>query len=138
MFTGFRQFILRGNVIDLAVGIMIGAAFNGVVTALVKDILTPLVAAIFKQPDFSNLILTVHGSKITYGDFLNNVISFVVLALAVYFFVVVPINKFNERRKGPPPPKTTKTCPECLSNIPVDATRCAYCTTKLSNPAPQA
>jgi large conductance mechanosensitive channel len=133
MLKGFRQFILRGNVIDLAVGIMIGAAFNGVVTALVKDLLTPLIAAIATQPNFSNLTFTVHGSQFMYGDFFNNIISFIILAATIYFFVVLPVNKLNERmKKGPPPEATTKACPECLSNIPIKATRCAYCTAKLS------
>ena len=127
--SGFRKFILRGNVIDLAVGIMIGAAFNSVVNALVKDILTPFIAAIFTQPNFSNLTFTLHGSQFTYGDFLNNLLSFVILAFTIYFFVVLPVNKINERiHKGPPPEATTKTCPECLSTIPLKAKRCAYCT----------
>ena len=128
-FKGFRQFILRGNVVDLAVGLMIGAAFNTVVSSLVKDILTPFIAAIFKQPNFANLTFTIHGSQFMYGDFLNNIISFLITAAAVYFFVVLPINKLNERMapKGPPPEATTKQCPECLSNIPAKARRCAYC-----------
>ena len=130
---GFRQFILRGNVIDLAVGIMIGAAFNGVVTALVKDLLTPLIAAIATQPNFSDLTFTVHGSQFAYGDFLNNVISFLILAATIYFFVVLPVNKLNDRiHKGPPPEATTKECPECTSTIPLRARRCPYCTAELS------
>lgn len=131
MLKGFREFILRGNVVDLAVGIMVGAAFNNVVTALVKDLMTPLIAAIATQPNFGNLTFNIHGSQFSYGDFLNNLISFFILAATIYFFVVLPVNKLNERmHKGPPPQVTTKTCPECLSSIPLKATRCAYCTVK--------
>ena len=133
MLKGFRQFILRGSVIDLAVGVMVGAAFNSVVTALVKDLMTPLIAAIATQPNFSALTFTFRGSQFSYGDFLNNLISFIILAATIYFFVVLPVNKLNERiHKGPPPEATTKMCPECLSNIPIKATRCAYCTAKLT------
>jgi large conductance mechanosensitive channel len=134
MFKGFKQFILRGNVIDLAVGIMIGGAFNGVVSTLVKDLMTPFVAAIAAQPNFSNLTFTIHGSQFLYGDFLNNLIAFLILALTIYFFVVLPVNKLNERmQKGPPPEATTKQCSECLSNIPIKARRCAYCTSLLAD-----
>src|ERR1700722_314440 len=105
---GFKEFILRGNVVDLAVGVMIGAAFNSVVTALVKDLMTPLVAAIFKQPNFSVLSFTLHGSQFMYGDFLNNTISFLITAATIYFFIVLPINKLNARlKKGPPAEVTT-------------------------------
>jgi len=129
---GFRDFILRGNVVDLAVGIMIGAAFNAVVNALVKDLMTPLVAAIFHQPNFATLTFTIHGSQFMYGDFINNVISFLILAATIYFFIVLPINRLTARlHKGPPPAVTTKTCPECLSSIPVAAKRCAFCTVEL-------
>ena len=139
MFAGFRQFILRGNVVDLAVGIMIGAAFNSVVSSLVKDILTPFIAAIVGRPQFANFSFTIHGAQFMYGDFLNNIISFLVTALAVYFFVVLPINKINKRLapKDPPQETTTKQCPECLSNIPVGARRCAYCTAVLDAAAPK-
>jgi large conductance mechanosensitive channel len=125
---GFKQFILRGNVVDLAVGIMIGAAFNSVISSLVKDLMTPFISAIFKQPNFSNFSFAIRGSQFLYGDFLNNLISFLITAATVYFVVVVPINKLNGIRKGPPPETTTKVCPECLSNIPAKARRCAYCT----------
>lgn len=129
MLKGFRDFILRGNVVDLAVGVMIGAAFNAVVTALVADLLTPLVAAIFKQPNFSTLTFTINGSQFLYGSFINAIISFLLVASAIYFFIVVPINKLTARiKKGPPPEATTKACPECLSNIPIKAHKCAYCT----------
>jgi large conductance mechanosensitive channel len=120
--NGFKQFILRGNVIDLAVGIMIGAAFNSVVSSLVKDLMTPFISAIFKQPNFSSFLFTIHGSQFLYGDFLNNLISFLITAATVYFFIVIPINKL----KGPVQ-ESTKVCPECLSKIPAKARRCAYC-----------
>jgi large conductance mechanosensitive channel len=125
---GFKQFILRGSVVDLAVGVMIGGAFNTVVSALVKDIMTPLIAAIFKQPNFSNFSFTINGSQFLYGDFLNNLISFLITAVTIYFFVVVPINKLSSIRKGPAPAETNKSCPECLSTIPINAKRCMYCT----------
>ena len=131
MFTGFKKFILRGNVVDLAVGIMIGAAFNGVVSALVKDIFTPLIAAIWQESDFANLSFTIRGSKVLYGDFLNNVISFLILALTVYFAVVLPLNKYEERHHGPTPPPTTKPCPFCATDIPISAKRCPHCTSQL-------
>jgi large conductance mechanosensitive channel len=129
MIKGFREFILRGNVVDLAVAVVIGAAFGAVITAFVEDIITPLIAAIFGQPDFSNLTFTLNGSRFLYGSFINAVVSFLLIALAVYFVVVVPLNKMAERRargKAPEDP-TTKQCPECLSDIPVGARRCAFC-----------
>jgi large conductance mechanosensitive channel len=132
MFKGFRDFILRGNVVDLAVGVMIGASFNMIVTSLVKDLLTPLIAAIVKEPDFSKLTFTINGSSFLYGDFLNALISFLIVAIAIYFFVVLPINTLTKRlHKGPPPQVTTKNCPECLSSIPIGATRCAFCAVKV-------
>ncbi len=135
---GFKQFILRGSVIDLAVGVMIGAAFNAVVNALVKDLMTPLIAAIAARPDFSQLSFTLHGSKFLYGDFINNLISFFILAVTIYFFVVIPINKLTEKiaPKGPSPEAETKECPECLSKIPAKARRCAYCTAILVQTKP--
>lgn len=123
---GFKQFILRGNAIDLAVGVMIGAAFNSVVSALVKDLMTPLIAAIAAQPDFSQFSFTIHGSKFLYGDFVNTVISFLILAATIYFFIIVPINKLTGKPL-PKAPDPTKKCPECLSAIPLKARRCAYC-----------
>ena len=129
---GFKQFILRGNVVDLAVGVVIGAAFGSVVTATVKDLLTPLIAAIFKAPDFSGLSIVINGSKILYGDFLNALISFLIVATSIYYFVVVPVNHLvSKMRKEPPADPTTKKCPECLSEIPIDAKRCAHCTSLL-------
>jgi len=126
MIKGFREFVLRGNVIDLAVAVVIGVAFGAVITAFVADILTPLVAAIFGKPDFSGLTFTINHSQFLYGSFINAVISFFFIALAIYFAVVMPLNKLAERRaKGADP--TTKTCPECLSEIPHGAHRCAFC-----------
>lgn len=129
MLKGFKQFLLRGNVVDMAVGIVVGAAFGGVVTGFVKDLLTPLIAAIAKQPDFSALTFTLNGSKFLYGDFINTLLSFVIIAGAVYFFVVVPINALIARaRREPPADPTTRKCPECLSEIPINARRCSFCT----------
>lgn len=129
MVKGFKQFLLRGNVVDMAVGIVIGAAFGTVVTGFVKDLLTPLIAAIVKQPDFSALTFTINGSKFEYGNFINALLSFVIIAVAVYFFVVVPINALIARsRREPPADPTTRKCPECLSEIPIAARRCAFCT----------
>jgi len=129
MLSGFKQFILRGNVVDLAVGVVIGAAFGGVVTALTKDLLTPLIAAVVKAPDFAGMAWTLNGSKFAYGDFLNAVVSFFLVAAAVYFFVVTPINALIARTRKDPAPAdpTTRKCPECLSEIPIDARRCSHC-----------
>lgn len=126
---GFKQFILRGNVVDLAVGVVIGASFGAVVTALVANVITPLIGAIVKAPDFSNLMFTINGSKFQYGNFLNALISFILVAAAVYFFVVLPINALIAKtKKEPPADPTSKKCPECLSEIPIQAKRCAHCT----------
>jgi large conductance mechanosensitive channel len=129
MLSGFKQFVLRGNVVDLAVGVVIGAAFGAVVTALTKDLLTPLIAAVVGKPDFSAIKFTINGSIFPVGDFINAVVSFVLIAAAVYFFVVTPLNALVARmRKAPAPADpTTKKCPECLSEIPLDAKRCAFC-----------
>jgi large conductance mechanosensitive channel len=116
---GFRDFILRGNVVDLAVAVVIGVAFSAIVNALVTDLINPLIAAIVQKPDFSALILTVHGGKIKYGDFLNAVISFLLIAGTVYFFIVLPINALLKKfRPAEATPPTTHPCPECLSDIP--------------------
>jgi large conductance mechanosensitive channel len=129
MLREFKSFILRGNVVDLAVGIVIGAAFTLVVNALVRDLLTPLIAAIVGKPDFSQLTFTVNNSKFTYGDFINAIIAFLLVAAALFFFVVKPVNMLTARaRKEPPPEPDTTKCPECLSVIPAAARRCAYCT----------
>ena len=130
MLKGFRQFVLRGNVLDLAVAVVIGGAFGAVVTALVKDLITPLLAAIVGKPDFSALVFTVNGSRFPIGDFINAVVAFVLMAAAIYFLVVVPVNALMARiRRGETPPDpTTKRCPECLSEVPLAARRCAFCT----------
>lgn len=129
MLKGFKQFLLRGNVVDMAVGIVIGASFGAVVTGLVKDLMTPFIAALVKQPDFSALTFTMNGSKFLYGEFINALFSFLIIACAVYFFVVVPVNALIARsRKEPPADPTTRKCPECLSEIPISARRCAFCT----------
>jgi large conductance mechanosensitive channel len=133
MMSGFRQFILRGNVLDLAVAVVIGGAFGAVVAALVKDVLTPLIGAIFGAPDFSSLVLTVNGSQFLIGDFINAVVSFLLVAAAVYYVIVVPVNAIKARRNRgeAPADPTTKKCPECLSEVPVAARRCAFCTSQL-------
>jgi large conductance mechanosensitive channel len=125
---GFRAFLLRGNVVDLAIGVVIGIAFGNVVTGFVKDLVTPLIAAIGGQPNFSNLYFTVNNSKFLYGDFINVLISFLVIAAVIYYFVVLPFSAFVARsRKEPPADPTTKKCTECLSEIPIGAKRCAFC-----------
>ena len=125
----FKAFLLRGNVVDLAVGIVIGAAFGAVVTALVRDLLTPIVAAIIGKPNFANLVFTIHHSTFHYGEFINSVIAFVSIAAAVFFFVVKPINALMARRKtGLDTESETTPCTECLSEIPRQARRCAFCT----------
>jgi large conductance mechanosensitive channel len=128
---GFRQFIMRGNVLDLAVAVVMGGAFGAVVTALVKDLITPLIAAIVGKPDFSAIQFEINGSKFLFGDFVNSVVSFLLIATAVYFFVVLPMNTLMARiRKGEASPDpTSKECPECLSSIPIAARRCAHCAT---------
>jgi large conductance mechanosensitive channel len=133
MLTGFRQFLLRGNVIDLAVAVVIGGAFGAVIAALVKDLLTPLIAAIVGQPDFSAITFSINGSQFLLGDFINALLSFVLIAAAVYFFVVLPVNAIAARRargEAPADP-TTKKCPECLSEVAIAARRCAFCTSTL-------
>jgi large conductance mechanosensitive channel len=134
MLQDFKKFILRGNTVDLAVAVVIGAAFGSIVTALVKDLITPLIGAIGGKPDFSGLDFTLHGSKFMYGDFINAVISFLIIAAVIFFFVVQPINKLmtiSTRNKTTPEP-STKKCPECLSEVPNAAVRCAFCTSKIS------
>jgi large conductance mechanosensitive channel len=130
MLKGFKEFLLRGNVIDLAVAVVIGGAFGAVVTALVKDLVTPLLAAIVAKPDFSAIVFTINGSKFPIGDFMNALVSFLLIAAAIYFFIVVPVNALMGRikRGEAHPDPTTKKCPECLSEIPIAARRCAFCT----------
>jgi len=128
----FRQFLLRVNVVDLAVAVVIGAAFGAVITAMVEDLLTPLIAAIGGQQDFSALDFTINDSTFRYGDFINKAFTFITIAAAVFFFVVVPINTLIARsRREPPADPTTRKCPECLSEIPLDARRCAFCTSQV-------
>ena len=129
MLKGFRDFILRGNVLDLAVAVVIGAAFTKIVTALVDDFINPLLAATVSKPDFSQFTFVAHGGVFKYGDFLNATINFLLVAAAMYFFVIVPVNSIMKRLHGAPPVPavTTRTCPECLSEIPLTARRCAHC-----------
>ena len=125
---GFKAFLLRGNVVDLAVGVVIGIAFGAVITAFVKDLITPLLAALGGKPDFSLLYFTINKSKFLYGDFINSLIAFVIVAAVIYFLVVLPYTTLIERsRREPPADPTTKKCTECLSEIPKDAKRCAFC-----------
>jgi large conductance mechanosensitive channel len=133
MAGGFKQFLLRGNVVDLAVGVVVGVAFGGVVTAFTKDLLTPLIAAIAGKPDFSAIQFTINNSKLLIGDFINAIVSFLLVATAVYYFVVLPVNALVSRsRKEPPADPTTKKCPECMSEIAISAKRCAFCTSQLA------
>ena len=133
MLRDFKAFVLRGNVLDLAVAVVLGVAFTAVITALVTDLITPLVAALFGSHDFSSLTFTVNNSVFRYGAFLNALLAFVLVAAALFFFVVVPANALVQRaRREPTPDPTTKKCPECLSEIPIEARRCAFCTTQLS------
>ena len=130
--SGFKAFLLRGNLVDIAVGIVIGAAFGTVVAAFVKDLITPIIAALFGKPDFSGIYFTVNHSKFLIGDFINVLIAFVIVAAVLYFFVVAPYAKFKARfEPAPVPEPQMKQCPRCLSNIPAAATRCLFCTTDL-------
>jgi large conductance mechanosensitive channel len=132
MFREFRQFLLRGNLIDLAVAVVIGTAFTAVVNAFVKDIITPVIAAIFGKPDFAALTFTINGSKFFYGDFINVALTFVIVAAVVFFLVIKPVNALLARLKtGPDVESETHACPECLSQIPVAARRCAFCTAEV-------
>ena len=128
---GFKQFLLRGNVVDLAVGIVIGAAFATLVSAVVKDLLPPLIGAVARLPDFSGLSFTMNGSKFLYGDLLNALLTFLIASAAVYFLVVIPINKMMASVKRAPDP-TTRKCSECLSEVPLQASRCKFCTATLA------
>ena len=133
MLRDFKTFLLRGNVVDLAVAVVVGAALLAVVQALVTDLVTPLIAALGGKPDFAALSFTVNGSSFLYGHFLNAVITFLIVALVVFFFVVVPVNALISRsRREPTPDPTTRKCPECLGEIPLAATRCMFCTAQVS------
>jgi large conductance mechanosensitive channel len=129
MIKGFKEFLLRGNVIDLAVAVVVGAAFGAVVAALVRDLITPIVAAVAGQPNFGRLAFTINGSRFAYGDFLNALITFASVAAAVYLFVVVPVNALTSMRKRD---ATVRPCPECLTEIPAKATRCKACTAQVA------
>ncbi len=132
---GFEKFILRGNVVDLAVGIVIGAAFGTVVQALVRDFITPLIGLFGGMPDFSTYSVTVGSTKFLVGDFVNALLSFLLIALIVYFFVVVPVNRLMDRYKPQPEPAPTKECPECTTKIPKAARRCPQCGAQLEPPS---
>lgn len=132
--TEFKEFLLRGNLVDLAVAIVIGFAFVALVGALVRDIITPIIAAVAGEHDFSALSFTIHESRFLYGDFINAIITFVSVAAAVFFFVVKPVNALIAR-KEPMPDPSIKKCPECLSEIPAEARRCAFCTSEVPIPA---
>ena len=129
----FRTFLLRGNVVDLAVGVVIGVAFAALVASFVEDLVTPLLAALFGEPDFSDLDFTINDSQFRYGAFLNALIAFVLIAAVLFFLVVKPVNALMARRKTEPDVEgRTRECPECLSEIPVGARRCAFCTAEVS------
>jgi large conductance mechanosensitive channel len=130
--SGFRKFLLRGNVIDLAVAVVIGAAFTSVVQALVKDLITPLIGAFGGVPDFSALFFTVNGSKFLIGDFINAVVAFAIVAAVIYYLIVLPFSAFIER-VSTPVATTTRECPFCLSKIPIKARRCAFCTSDVED-----
>lgn len=133
MIQEFKEFILRGNVVDLAVAVVIGAAFGAVVTSLVSDIITPIIGAIVGEPDFSQLDFTINDSRFTYGNFLNALFSFLTIATAVFFLVVKPVNMLMDRNKTEAPvAETTRECPQCLSSIPRAARRCAFCTSEVA------
>jgi large conductance mechanosensitive channel len=131
----FRQFLFRGNIVDLAVAVVIGVAFTALVNALVADLITPIIAAIFGQPDFGSLDFTINQSRFAYGDFLNAVFTFVSIAAAVFFFVVKPMAALTARRAAQPDTPPARECPECLSVIPAAARRCSHCTVEVSPPA---
>jgi large conductance mechanosensitive channel len=133
MLKGFRDFVLRGNVVDLAVAVVIGAAFTAVVTSLVENIVTPLIAAIIGKPSFGDLTFTIHNAVFGYGNVLNALVTFLSIAAVIYFFVVQPVNALQERLKpGKPVDEPTRACPECLSDIPRQARRCAFCTAQIT------
>ena len=133
MLKDFRQFILRGNLVDLAVAVVIGASFGAVVSAMVADLITPLIAAIGGEPDFSALQFTIHGTTFHYGHFLNALLTFLIVAAVVFFLVIKPVNALMARYRTEPPvdPPSTRKCPECLSEIPSEARRCAFCTAQV-------
>lgn len=132
MLKGFKEFIMKGNVVDMAVGVVIGVAFGGVVTAMVKDLVTPLIGIFGGTPDFSGIYFTINQSKFMIGDFINSLVSFLTISAVIYFAVVIPMNKLTEKMKsGKSIDPTEKSCPECLSLIPIKSRRCKFCTTIL-------
>jgi large conductance mechanosensitive channel len=132
MLKEFRDFVLRGNVVELAVAVVVGAAFGALVTAFVASFITPLIAAIGGKPDFSTLAFTINGSRFTYGSFFNALLSFLIIAAVIFFFVVRPLNALMTRFKPEPAlDRVTRPCPECLSDIPEEAHRCAFCTAEV-------
>ncbi|MGH2841767.1 MAG: large conductance mechanosensitive channel protein MscL [Solirubrobacteraceae bacterium] len=132
MLKDFKEFILRGNLVDLAVAVVIGTAFGAVIAAFVKDLVTPLIAAIGGKPDFSELTFTINGSKFFYGDFFNALLAFLIVAAVIFFFVIKPVNLLMARRRVEPATDVpTRECPECLSEIPAPARRCAFCTAEV-------
>lgn len=133
MFKGFREFLLRGNVVDLAVAVIIGAAFTNIVNALVADLITPLIAAFGGQPDFAAITFSINGSQFLIGHFINTLLSFLLIAAILYFLIVAPLNRLATLRRAPSadPEASTRSCPECLSQIPIAARRCAFCTVEL-------
>ena len=133
---GFREFILRGNLVDLAVAVVIGAAFGALVSAFVADLVTPIIAAIGGEPDFGNLSFTINGSKFLYGDFINALLTFLIIAGVVYFFVVKPVAAMLERYTPKKEVGEQRECPECLSDIPIGASRCSFCTAQVTPVAP--
>jgi len=132
MLSGFGKFLMRGNVVDLAVAVVIGGAFGAIVTSLVKDLITPLIAAIFGKPDFSAIAFEINGSKFAIGDFINAIVTFLLIATAIYFFVVVPMNSITTRFKKPDEAPALRECDECLSEVPAAAKRCKFCTAALT------
>ncbi len=138
MLKGFRDFILRGNVVDLAIAVIIGAAFNAIVTSMVNDVLKQLISAVVGKTDFSEVIINLHGTPIRIGNFITATVQFLIVAAVVYFGIVLPVNSLMKRFKKPepPPPVTTKKCPECLSDIPIEARRCAHCAQPVEVPVP--
>jgi large conductance mechanosensitive channel len=133
MIKEFREFILRGNLVDLAVAVVIGTAFTALVNSMVRDLITPLIAAVFGENDFSNLAFTINGSRFSYGSFINALITFITVALVMFFLVIKPVNALLARfRAEPAVDQETRSCPECLSDIPVGAKRCAFCTSAVA------
>ncbi len=132
MLKEFRQFILRGNLVDLAVAVVIGTAFTALITSLVKNLVTPLIAAVAGEPDFSDLTFTIRDSEFLYGDFINALLSFLIIAAVVFFLIIKPVNVLTDRfQPDTAVDVTTRTCPECVSDIPITATRCAFCTSRV-------